>query len=100
MAQDQEAFGRLTIDNPVQQRKLPDLARLATAKVQLAERVIGIRRDQGFDATMDATRRGEGQRLTNEFLVVVDAAKSEELRLLAMRDTVARGIHSRRHTVC
>ena len=90
VAQDQEAFGRLTIDNPVQQRKLPDLARLATAKVQLAERVIGIRRDQGFDATMDATRRGEGQRLTNEFLVVVDAAKSEELRLLAMRDTVAR----------
>jgi diguanylate cyclase (GGDEF)-like protein/PAS domain S-box-containing protein len=85
-AQDQELFGTLTVDNLKQQRRLPDLARLAAAKIQLAEAVIGLRRDQGFDAAVDAIRRGAGQRLMNDFLSVVDGAKIEELRLLTIRD--------------
>jgi diguanylate cyclase (GGDEF)-like protein/PAS domain S-box-containing protein len=85
-AQDQEAFSALTVDNAKQQRRLSDLARLATAKVQLAESLIGLRRGQGLDAAVEAQQTSASQRLTNEFLVVVDAAKSEELRLLAIRD--------------
>jgi diguanylate cyclase (GGDEF)-like protein/PAS domain S-box-containing protein len=85
-AQDQELFGTLTVDNLKQQRRLPDLARLAAAKIQLAEAIIGLRRDQGFDAAVDATRKGAGQRLMTDFLSVVDGAKSEELRLLTIRD--------------
>jgi diguanylate cyclase (GGDEF)-like protein/PAS domain S-box-containing protein len=85
-AHDQEELRALTVDNANQQRLLPDLARLAAAKIQVAESVIGLRRDQGFDAAVDAQRRSASQRLTDEFLVVVEAAKSEELRLLRIRD--------------
>jgi len=85
-AQDQELFGTLTVDNLNQQRRLPDLTRLAAAKIQLAEALIGLRRDQGFDAAVDATRKGAGQRLMNDFMSVVDGAKIEELRLLTIRD--------------
>jgi diguanylate cyclase (GGDEF)-like protein/PAS domain S-box-containing protein len=85
-AQDQELFGKLTVDNLNQQRRLPDLTRLAAAKIQLAEALIALRRDQGFDAAVDATRKGAGQRLMNDFMSLVDGAKIEELRLLTMRD--------------
>jgi CHASE3 domain sensor protein len=85
-AQDQELFGTLTVDNLNQQRRLPDLTRLAAAKIQLAEALIALRRDQGFDAAVDATRKGAGQRLMNDFMSVVEGAKIEELRLLTIRD--------------
>jgi CHASE3 domain sensor protein len=85
-AQDQELFGTLTVDNPKQQRRVPGLARLAAAKIQQAEAVIALRRDQGFDAAVDAMRKGAGQRLMNDFMSVVDGAKIEELRLLTIRD--------------
>jgi diguanylate cyclase (GGDEF)-like protein/PAS domain S-box-containing protein len=96
MAQDQEAFGALTVDDPEQQGRLHDLARLAAAKARLAEAIIGLRREQGFDATLDATRKGGGQRLMDEFLAVVDGARNEELRLLTTRDEVAQ--RDSRHT--
>jgi diguanylate cyclase (GGDEF)-like protein/PAS domain S-box-containing protein len=89
MAQDQEAFGALTVDNPRQQDRLHDLARLALAKFQLAETITGLRRAKGFDATLDPTRKGGGQRLMNELLAVVDGARKEELRLLTIRNEVA-----------
>jgi diguanylate cyclase (GGDEF)-like protein/PAS domain S-box-containing protein len=56
----------------------------------LAQTVIALRRNQGFEATLEATHKGGGQRLMNEFLSVVEGARSDELGLLATRDAAAR----------
>jgi len=91
VARDQASFATLTVDNPKQQRRVPDLARLTAAKLQSPETIIGIRRDQGFDAAAEATRKGTGRALMNDVMAVVDAAKSEELRLLTIRDVDSKG---------
>jgi PAS domain S-box-containing protein len=93
MAQDEQAFGALTVDNPEQQQRLPDLERLATAKVQLAEAIVDGRRDQGLDAAVEVVQKGEGQRLMTEFLAEVDAAKREEWRMLTIRDLDSQRTH-------
>ena len=93
MAQDQQAFGALTVDNPEQQRRLPDLERLATAKVQLAEAIVDGRRDKGLDAAVEVVQKGGGQRLMTEFLEEVDGAKREEWRMLTIRDLDSQRTH-------
>ncbi len=93
MAQDEQAFGALTVDNPEQQQRLPDLERLATAKVQLAEAIVDGRRDKGLDAAAEVLRTGGGQWLMTEFLAEVDAAIREELRMLRIRDLDSQRTH-------
>ena len=86
---DEAAFRNLTADNPEQQRRLPVLESLVGQKVQLGERLIGLRRAKGLDATLDATRDRPGQRIMNEFQSVVRELQNEELGLLALRNADA-----------
>jgi CHASE3 domain sensor protein len=102
--QQEAALRRLTPDNPIQQRQIPALERLAAREIQFAEMVIGLRRSKGpqfaetliglrsakdSEAGADAIRNGEGQRILNELNVIVRGMQDEELRLLAQRDADA-----------
>jgi diguanylate cyclase (GGDEF)-like protein/PAS domain S-box-containing protein len=83
LAQDQAAIRRLTLDNLVQQQRLPLLDSLTAQKIQRAETVIRVGRAQGLAAA--ATQNGSGQEITEKFLAVVGNMQSEELRLLVLR---------------
>ena len=87
---DQAAVGALTVDNSNQQRQLPALARLIALKMQAAQTVMDLRRSQGLDAAVEAVRTGTGQRITFDFESLVGQLRSEELRLLAIRDADAK----------
>jgi PAS domain S-box-containing protein len=88
--QDQATVGDLTVDNPVQQRQLPDLKKLAAEKIQLAEAVMDLRRSQGFEAAGDAIRNGSGQQIMQDFQAVIRTMQAEEQRLLVLRTADAR----------
>ena len=87
--QDQATVRELTVDNPAQQRQLPDLNQLATERIQLAEVVMGLRRSQGIAAAAAAIRSGSGQRIMEDFQAVIRTMQAEELRLLVQRDAEA-----------
>jgi PAS domain S-box-containing protein len=87
--QDQATVRELTLDNPAQQRQLPNLNQFAAQRIQLAEAVIGLRRSQGVAAAGDAIRSGSGQHSMEDFQAVVRTMQAEELRLLVQREAEA-----------
>src|SRR5208282_3705211 len=83
--QEVATIGGLTLDNRLQQGRLPDLARLTAAQIQFAEMVINLRRAKELEAAGDVIRSGAGQPVTDEFQTLVGKMQDEELRLLALR---------------
>jgi PAS domain S-box-containing protein len=77
-----------TLD-PEQQRRLPTLEKLAAGRMQRAEALITLRRDQGIEAAMNSVREGPSARVTAEYNTVVLELKGEEERLLALRSIEA-----------
>jgi PAS domain S-box-containing protein len=84
------AVRNLTVDNPAQQRRISDVERLAAQEIEFVERVIVLRRAQGFEAAADAIRTGPAQLGRGEFLEKIRELQQEELRLLTLRDTDSR----------
>jgi PAS domain S-box-containing protein len=80
----------LTQDNPVQQRQIPILEDLAAQKIQLAERVIAVRRAGGLQPAVDATLSGGGQQIMDAYREVIREMQEEEHRLLVLRDADAK----------
>src|SRR5277367_4127179 len=80
----------LTVDNPVQQRRIPSLVNLADRKVQYAENVISLRRTKGMDAAADFVGEGGGREIMDQFQEVIRNMQDEELRLLVIREADAR----------
>jgi PAS domain S-box-containing protein len=76
----------LTLDNPAQQRQIPILENLAAQKIQLAERVIAVRRAEGLQTAVDATLNGGGQQIMDAYREVIREMQEEEQRLLVLRD--------------
>jgi PAS domain S-box-containing protein len=87
--QDAATVRSLTVDNPRQQRQLPQLESLAAEKVQFGERAIGLRQAKGMEAAAEAIQTGPGQRIMDEFQEVVRQMQNEEQRLLVLRDADA-----------
>src|ERR1039457_1175251 len=46
--EDRETIGNLTVDNAIQQRQLPAVAKLAAENIQHADEIIQLRRTQGL----------------------------------------------------
>jgi diguanylate cyclase (GGDEF)-like protein/PAS domain S-box-containing protein len=83
--QDEAAVRKLTVDNPVQQGRLPALEALAAAKIKRAEAIIALRRAEGLQGVSNAFAGGEGQRLSDAIQAIVHDLQNEELRLLELR---------------
>jgi PAS domain S-box-containing protein len=86
----ERTVGKLTVDNPVQQRQLPSLERLAAQKIQFSDSVIRLRRTKGLQAAAEALGEGTGQRIMDESQALIREMQDEELRLLAQREADAR----------
>jgi PAS domain S-box-containing protein len=78
-----------TLDNPEQQRRLPILEKLAADRMQRAELIIALRRNQGIEAAMKSVREGPTVRVTAEYNAIVLELRNEEERLLTVRNAVA-----------
>jgi PAS domain S-box-containing protein len=86
VARQHEAIvGSLTVDNRLQQSRLPELDRLTTANFQSAEMVIDLRRSHGVQAASDALRSAAVQRTMDEFQALVREMQDEEQRLMVQR---------------
>jgi diguanylate cyclase (GGDEF)-like protein/PAS domain S-box-containing protein len=84
----------LTVDNLIQQRRLPVLEKLISQKIQFAQTIIDTRRRLGFAAAADAIANGSGQQITDQIEGLILDMKSEELRLLEIRNADAnRRVH-------
>jgi PAS domain S-box-containing protein len=84
------AVRNLTVDNPVQQGRFPELERLTTEKFALADKIIDLRRTRGLPAAVDAIRNSSAQQITTDFLALVGQMQDEERRLLVLRDADAK----------
>src|SRR5271156_913033 len=80
----------LTVDNSVQQRRIPTMLNLADRKVQYAENVISLRRTKGMEAAADFVSEGGGREIMDQFQEVIRSMQDEELRLLVIRNVDAR----------
>jgi PAS domain S-box-containing protein len=87
---DEATIRNLTVDNPIQQRQIPILERLADQKTQYAETLIDLRRTKGLQAAADAIRSRSDKRIMNEFQGVVHEMQDEEVRLLVSRSASAK----------
>jgi len=83
--EDREAIRNLTVDNAVQQRQLPAVAKLAAEYIQHAYGIIALRRIQGPAAAAAAIGSGPDEQIKDEFQAAVGKLQSEELRLRAER---------------
>ena len=80
----------LTADNPGQLRRVSILEKLAEERVARATKVVGLRQERGMEAAADEIRKGPGPRITGDFQQIVREMQSEETRLFALRDAVAK----------
>jgi len=86
---------RLTESNPAQQRRLERLQLEIERKTELHEQRIRIRRTEGFKAALDSFLTGQDHRLMDNLRSRIAEMKSEEKRLLQIRQKEA-GSESKR----
>jgi len=86
VAQDQATLRELTVDNPVQQLRIPELVRLTSQKIVRAEMIIH-RRDSPSLGAAEAGKNGTDDAIDDQFQRVVRNLRDEELRLLELRDS-------------
>jgi diguanylate cyclase (GGDEF)-like protein/PAS domain S-box-containing protein len=79
----------LTVDNPNQQRRIPELEKLGAQRIHLVQSVIDVRQMKGLDAAVEAAQRGDGQQIVEDYRALIHTMQDEELRLLALRNADA-----------
>jgi PAS domain S-box-containing protein len=83
--QDEATIRALTADNPAQQIHFPTVETLATERIQQADTIIGLRRNEDLADTVLAIGSGGDEQVKFEFQAVVDRMQGEEQQLLAQR---------------
>jgi PAS domain S-box-containing protein len=83
--QDEATIRALTADNPVQQIHFPTVETLATERIQQADTIIALRRNEGLAATVLAIGSGGDEQVKFEFQSLAERMQAEEERLLALR---------------
>lgn len=76
---------QLTADNPVQQKRFPELERRVTTQLEYFDRVLRVAREQGPDAARKLVASGEGKEGMDAVRKQLDEMRAEEERLLHLR---------------
>jgi PAS domain S-box-containing protein len=84
VALDQATIRALTADNSTQQIHFPDLEVLAAERIQRADMLINLRRNEGLEAAIAAFGSAPDERDT-EFQALVSKLQDEEVRLRTQR---------------
>ncbi len=80
------AVRELTIDNGNQTKRFDELKPIITARLDLFQEAVDARRNLGFDAARKIVLTDKGKALTAQIHSIVEAARDEEVSLLAKRD--------------
>lgn len=80
-----EKLGRLTIDNPRQQEKIPILLKLADDKIKFSQMVIRLRRQHPQTAGSSLVSLEPGKQIMDKFRDLADQLMNEEEHLLDTR---------------
>ena len=83
------AIRDLTVDNPLQQRRISDLERLAARRLDLAEKNIDLIRNHETLPEVTAARAGPGLQIMADYQATVRQMEDEEHRLLVLRNAEA-----------
>ena len=75
----------LTIDNPIQQKRVEKLSLLVEAKFEELQETINLRKNQGFKAALAVVLTDSGKIIMDDIRAVVDEMTSEEMTLLEVR---------------
>ncbi|MGA2945499.1 MAG: CHASE3 domain-containing protein, partial [Xanthobacteraceae bacterium] len=86
LAEHTAAIQNLTADNPLQQRRIPDLERLAAQRLDLAEKNIDLLRNHQPLLEVITNRAGPGLQIMADYQAIVHQMQDEEHRLLVLRD--------------
>jgi PAS domain S-box-containing protein len=89
VAQAEIAVRDSTVGNPEQQGQLQALEGLTAEKIQIAEKVIGVRRTAGLEAAARTELEASGQPGVGDFQILIGRMQGEELRLLVLREADA-----------
>jgi len=79
-----------TADNPAQQRRLESIDRVLDKKLAFIQTSVDLRREKGFEASLQLLQTGTNRELMVEIRKMVEAMLSEEQRFLGERDRAAR----------
>ncbi len=82
--------GRLTADNPSQQRRLAAMSPIIDAKLAELNQTIDLRKNQGFDAALKVVANNSGKTYMDQIRNFVTEADQEEERLLDQRAAESR----------
>jgi CHASE3 domain sensor protein len=80
-----EEVGRLTADNPSEQRRLASMSPIIDAKLAELKQTIDLRRDKGFAAALAVVANNSGKAYMDQIRALVTEADQEETRLLDQR---------------
>jgi PAS domain S-box-containing protein len=89
LAEHTATIRNLTADNPLQQRRIPDLERLAARRLELADKNIDLVRNHQALPDVIAARAGPGLQIMTDYQATVHQMQDEERRLLVLRDAAA-----------
>jgi CheY-like chemotaxis protein/CHASE3 domain sensor protein len=84
-----EQIRDLTQDNPVQQQQLDQLAPLVANRLEILQRVIDIRRTQGFEPALQVVQADQGRRVMGEIRDLIEEMEATETELLNQRTAKA-----------
>ncbi|MBD1868529.1 response regulator [Cyanobacteria bacterium FACHB-471] len=84
-----EQIRDLTQDNPVQQQQLDRLVPLVANRLEVMQRVIDIRRTQGFDTALEVVQVDQGRQVMNEIRDLIEEMEATETELLDQRTAQA-----------
>jgi PAS domain S-box-containing protein len=76
----------LTVDNPAQQRMIPELERLTAERLDLAEKNIDLIRNHQPLPEVATARAGPGLQIMVDYQAIIRQMQDEEHRLLVLRD--------------
>jgi len=80
------AVRALTVDNPVQQRRIPNLERLTAERLDLADKNIDLIRNHQPLPEVSSFRAGPGLQIMVDYQAIIRQMQDEEQRLLVLRD--------------
>lgn len=81
----------LTSGNPRQRINCDALAPLIAKRIGVAQAVVGLRRNLGFEAAREAVATGEGKAVMDQIRAVIAQMDAEEQTLLGQRAAAAKG---------
>ena len=86
--QSERTIRDLTVDNPLQQSRLPALEQLIADTIQFDDAVVELRREKGLEAAANGARTEVGQHLVDKIQDLLREMQNEELRLkLSIEET-------------